>query len=137
MDARFRAVVAGVFLLAVAIGLLAAHRQSSTIAAPAAPTSTPTPIPPPAPNTVDIVPNPSDNAVASYNPATLVVRVGQKVTWVNTDTQDHTATADNGAFDTGVLSSGETKSWTPTKPGTYAYGCYIHPQVRGVIVVQP
>lgn len=137
MDARFRVALAGVLFLAVAIGLLVAHQQSSSVAAPVTPTSTPTPIPPPPGNTVDIVANPSDNAVASYSPATLVVRVGQKVTWVNTDTQDHTATADSGAFDTGVLSSGQSKSWTPTKPGTYAYGCYIHPQVRGVIVVQP
>lgn len=136
MGARFVVTLAGIMILAVLIGLFAARRQPVIVAAPA-PTLTPTPVPPPLPNHVNIVPNASDDAAASYDPATMVVRVGQKVTWVNLDQVDHTATAENGAFDTGVLSPGQSASWTPTKPGIYRYGCYIYPQVQGVLVVQP
>src|SRR5918998_3932521 len=51
----------------------------------------------PAPNstiTVDI----SNHA---FNPAQLNVAPGTTVTFVNNDTEPHTATADNGLFDTG------------------------------------
>jgi plastocyanin len=56
----------------------------------------------PAPNsttTVEI----SDNA---YNPAQLNVAPGTTVRFVNNDTVPHTATADNGLFDTGELQPG-------------------------------
>ena len=35
---------------------------------------------------------------------------GQTVTWVNTGSQSHTATATGGAFDTGLIEPGESKT---------------------------
>jgi plastocyanin len=58
----------------------------------------------PAPNsttTVDI----RDHA---FNPAQLNVAPGTTVRFVNNDTEPHTATADNGLFDTGVLQPGSS-----------------------------
>ncbi len=72
----------------------------------------------------------------AFAPATLTVKVGDTVTWANKDMVGHSATADDGSFDTGVLSQGETGSFTFTKPGTYTYHCTPHPNMKGTIVVE-
>ena len=72
----------------------------------------------------------------AFSPATLTVKVGDKVTWTNKDSAAHSATADDGSFDTGVLQNGESGSVTFSKPGTYTYHCSIHPMMKATIVVQ-
>ena len=125
-----------IMLLAAAVGLVAAHSQSQSSAAPPLP---PTPIVLPAvgPDTVYMAAGGSNGSGASYLPATLTVRVGQKVTWVNRDTAAHTATADNGAFNSDVLGPGQSFSWTPKQAGTYTYSDYNQSDLTGTIVVQP
>lgn len=71
-----------------------------------------------------------------YSPATLTVKVGDTVTWTNKDLAGHSATADDGSFDTGVLSQGKSGSFTFTKAGTFAYHCLPHPNIKGTIVVE-
>lgn len=77
-------------------------------------------------------------AIAGYafKPAALTVDRGATVTWVNKDSVVHTATADGGLFDSAGLSTGQSYSHTFTKPGTYTYGCSVHPNMRGVITVR-
>ena len=71
----------------------------------------------------------------SFNPSTLTVKVGQKVTWTNNDSYTHTVTSDDGTFTGGDLPSGQSFSFTFTKPGTYAYHCSIHTFMTGTVVV--
>lgn len=71
----------------------------------------------------------------TFSPATLTVKVGDKVTWTNQDSVGHSATADDGSFDTGVLSQGQSGSITFSKAGTFSYHCSIHPNMKGTIVV--
>lgn len=71
----------------------------------------------------------------SYQPAQLTVAAGQTVTWKNSGLGPHTVTADAGQFNSGVLQSGETFSYTFATPGTYAYSCTIHPTMHGKVVV--
>jgi plastocyanin len=85
----------------------------------------------PAPNstmTVDI----SNHA---FNPAQLNVAPGTTVTFVNNDTEPHTATADNGLFDTGVLQPGSSFDVFLEGSGTVTYHCELHPDMQGSIVV--
>ena len=85
----------------------------------------------PAPNstmTVDI----SNHA---FNPAQLNVAPGTTVTFVNNDTEPHTATADNGLFDTGVLQPGSSFEVFLDGSGTVTYHCELHPDMQGSIVV--
>jgi len=70
-----------------------------------------------------------------FGPATLTVKPGAKVTVTNSDSTTHTATADGGAFDTGDLDPGSSKTITLAKAGTYAYHCQIHPFMKATIVV--
>jgi plastocyanin len=48
-----------------------------------------------------------------------------------------TASADEGAFDVDVKSSGGTGTFTaPTRPGVSAYHCAFHPAMHGTLTVQ-
>lgn len=135
MGMRFRLAVIGVLGLAVVIGIIAGRSQPPSSAA-GAPTLIPTPIPAPLPNHVDVIPR-SGDPPARFNAPVLTVHVGQTVTWVNHTDIDHTATANNGAFNSDVLSPGQAFRWTPRRPGHYTYACFIHPGMQGVIVVNP
>jgi plastocyanin len=71
----------------------------------------------------------------AYDPDPVVVQVGGKVTWINQDSAPHTATADDGSFDTGDLEQGKLKSETFKQPGTFTYFCEVHPYMHGSVEV--
>ncbi len=72
----------------------------------------------------------------AFAPKTVEVRVGDRVTWTNRDTVEHTATARNGSFDTGLLDEGQSRSVRFTVAGTYRYICTPHPNMTGTVVVR-
>jgi len=72
----------------------------------------------------------------SFGPKAIVVHVGDTVTWANAGPTDHTATADDGAFDTGTLKAGQSGSHTFTSAGTFAYHCTLHPSMGGTVQVE-
>lgn len=69
----------------------------------------------------------------AFVPKTLAVRVGDKINFVNQDSAPHTASAGDGAFDTGRLTRGQSKLVTVSKAGTHAYICKVHPMMKGTI----
>ena len=71
----------------------------------------------------------------AFSPQVLEIPVGTTVTWTNNDTSQHTATANDGSFDSGILAQGGTFSFTFDTPGTYDYICSLHPNMTGQIVV--
>jgi len=71
----------------------------------------------------------------AYEPDPVVVQVGGKVTWQNQDAVPHTATADDGSFDTGTIEQGKLGSATFKEPGTFTYFCEIHPTMHGTVEV--
>ena len=72
----------------------------------------------------------------AFQPATLTVKSGMTVTWTNMDNVTHTVTADDGAWDSGNLSQGQTFSRTFDMAGTYQYHCTPHQaKMAGTIVV--
>ena len=78
-----------------------------------------------------------DISMFAFRPANVTVAAGTTVAFTNTDTTEHTATADIGpTFDTGAIQHNQTKTITFTKPGTYAYKCDFHPFMKGTIVVK-
>lgn len=70
-----------------------------------------------------------------FGPATLTVRAGTTVTWVNVGRVIHTATARDGSFDSGFVQPGGRFSRRFDTPGTYEYYCTVHPEMVGRIVV--
>ncbi len=72
----------------------------------------------------------------AFVPATLTIKVGQTVTWVNQDSVQHDVVANKGEFKSPLFGQGGTFSHTFTTAGTYAYRCSIHPNMLGTIIVQ-
>jgi plastocyanin len=71
----------------------------------------------------------------AFDPAELSVAAGTTVTWTNRDTVPHTATGDDGSFDTGTLDPGASASHTFATAGTFAYFCAFHPNMTGTVIV--
>lgn len=71
-----------------------------------------------------------------FTPETITVNEGDTVTWTNEGPTPHTATAEDGSFDTGNLDTGESGSATFTQAGTIAYICTPHPAMTGKVVVK-
>jgi plastocyanin len=81
------------------------------------------------------------NAVAIKNfafaPEALTVKVGTTVTWTNQDSDAHTVTSQGsgGPLSSAALATGQSYSYTFTKPGTYSYLCTIHPFMTATVTV--
>jgi len=74
----------------------------------------------------------------AFSPASLTVKQGDVVVFKNMDATIHTATALNGAFDSGTIGTGQqwTLATANLAPGTYAFHCSIHQSMQGTLVVQ-
>lgn len=71
----------------------------------------------------------------AFVPAAVKVHAGDVVEWTNRDFVDHTATAQNGAWDV-KLPVGKTGRVTLTKAGAIDYYCRVHPNMKGKIDVR-
>ncbi len=88
----------------------------------------------------------------AFNPETLAVKTGAKVTWtqedmgashtvtsgtVTTDATGTTSPAPDGKFDSGPLEGAKTFSFTFDASGTYPYFCEVHPStMQGEVTVE-
>ncbi|PYP79102.1 MAG: metallophosphoesterase [Gemmatimonadetes bacterium] len=73
----------------------------------------------------------------AFAPATLTVKSGTKVVWINDDDVPHLIVNVEGKFPSSkVLDTNQRHSVTLTAPGTYKYFCSLHPQMQGKIVVE-
>jgi LPXTG-motif cell wall-anchored protein len=70
-----------------------------------------------------------------FAPKSLTIKVGDTVNWTNQDSVQHSATADNGTFDTGLIAKGSTRAYRFTTAGTYGYHCTPHPGMKATITV--
>jgi plastocyanin len=73
----------------------------------------------------------------SFGPMSLKVPAGTTVTWTNNDDVPHTVvSADKTTFRSKALDTGDSFSYTFTKPGAYPYFCSVHPKMTAEVVVQ-
>ena len=70
-----------------------------------------------------------------FKPATLAIKPGDSVTWVNKDIVEHTATAE-GTFDSKLIAP--SKSWKQVfkTKGSFDYTCKYHPVMKGTLTVR-
>jgi plastocyanin len=85
--------------------------------------------------TISIV-EPADPTQWGYSPQTFTLQTGQAITFTNTGKVAHTVTQSQGAFDTGFLTGGDSRTLTFDAPGTYPYFCQPHPWMQATIVVE-
>jgi plastocyanin len=72
-----------------------------------------------------------------FNPASVTVKAGDKVTWTNKDSVGHDVTGDNfKSGDSGGMQNGDTFSQTFDKKGTFDYVCTVHPGMKGSVTVK-
>jgi plastocyanin len=71
----------------------------------------------------------------AFQPKALEVPVGSTVTWTNGDGAQHSVTARDGSFDSGLFAEGGTFSQTFDKAGTVAYFCTRHGSMIGEVKV--
>jgi len=73
----------------------------------------------------------------SFAERAIRVHVGTRVRWVNQDQLQHSVTADNGAFDSGLIDPGRSYERVFERPGDYAYHCTPHPFMTARVIVEP
>jgi plastocyanin len=71
-----------------------------------------------------------------FQPATITIKAGDSIVWINKDMFPHTATSQAGGFDSGVLLAGKSWTHTFTKKGEVAYTCTLHPTMKGSVQVK-
>jgi len=77
------------------------------------------------------------NEKYSFQPATLSIKVGTEVMWVNSSDAPHTVTSDSaGVFGTtSNIAEHQNFTFTFTSAGTFPYHCNIHPYMKATITV--
>ncbi|MGI9485124.1 MAG: cupredoxin domain-containing protein [Geminicoccaceae bacterium] len=71
----------------------------------------------------------------AFNPPILEVRPGDQIRWTNLDISPHTATAEDGSWDTGELEKGQSRTVDVTETMSAAYLCAFHPSMRAELIV--
>ena len=73
----------------------------------------------------------------AFNPQTITVKSGEKITWVNRDEEPHTVVSVEKQFKKSMaLDTDQEFTVTAGAPGTYTYFCSVHPKMTGTIIVQ-
>jgi plastocyanin len=71
-----------------------------------------------------------------FAPASLTIKAGTTVTWLNEDEEPHTVVSASGLFRSKAIDTKENFTYTFDKPGEYHFICTIHPQMMGTVIVQ-
>jgi plastocyanin len=87
----------------------------------------------------------ADNQVQMFTyaflPASMTVKAGTTITWINNDEAEHTVATKDKMLDSPHLKTinikpGDSFSFTFDKAGTYEYFCAVHPAMKAKIVVE-
>ena len=121
------------------------HRPSPSVAAP-----TPTPAPPSASPSSRVVATPTAQGgtitgptvllvitASGFQPVPVHVRLGSVLKLVNQDGETHSCVADDGSFDSGVLSPGAMWLFKPTRAGVFLFHDNAASGWRGQLDVDP
>ena len=71
-----------------------------------------------------------------FDPDTLRIAVGDTVIWRNHDFAPHTATATSKSWDSNTIAADQSWSSATFRAGRYQYLCALHPNMRGMLVVE-
>jgi len=71
-----------------------------------------------------------------FNPTTITIKSGTRVTWVNNDSVPHTVTSDSGSLlNSGTLAPGQSFSFSFSSVTSVNYHCALHPAMKGTVIV--
>ena len=73
----------------------------------------------------------------AFNPQTITVKSGEKITWINRDEEPHTVVSVEKQFKkSSALDTDQEFTVVAGSPGTYSYFCSVHPKMTGTIIVK-
>lgn len=82
------------------------------------------------------------SAKKNFDPESIHIQLGDKITWINMDEMMHTITGHtlsdellDNRFDSGVLHLGQEFTFLFNQEGEYKYSCMFHPFMTGKILV--
>jgi plastocyanin len=71
-----------------------------------------------------------------FDPKDATAEAGRQICWVNEETIEHNAVAEQGAdFKSELFGKGQTFTTTVDQPGTVEYVCTVHPGMTGTIEI--
>ncbi len=70
-----------------------------------------------------------------FEPARLAVKIGDRIRFSNHDLAPHTATAQDGSWDTGTLDQGQSTELSVTADWTGGYFCAYHPSMTAQLEI--
>lgn len=114
---------------ALALAVVTAGCGGSSSTSPT-PTPNPTPTPTPTAGQVSIV---GERGNQSFNPNPTPQSASHTVVWTNNDGTIHRVVADDGSFDTGNLSQGQSSAVITVAAAGKTYHCSIHPSMVGTV----
>ncbi len=71
-----------------------------------------------------------------FIPASLSIKAGTQVTWVNHDDEAHNVIISDGMGRSGAIDTDEKYTFKFNKPGEYHIRCSMHHRMAGTVVVQ-
>jgi len=71
-----------------------------------------------------------------YEPKTVSVTTGSRITWENEDAANHTVTFEKEPGDLGNVDPRKKLKSSFESAGRFAYVCQYHPSMKGTVVVQ-
>lgn len=71
----------------------------------------------------------------AFEPPTITVSAGTKVTWSNLSAEEHSVTSNDDLFHRYIY-AGESFSYTFNEPGTFNYYCEPHSGMTGTVIVE-
>lgn len=73
----------------------------------------------------------------AFNPQTITVKSGEKISWINRDEEPHTVVSVEKQFKKSpALDTDQEFTVVAGSPGTYSYFCSVHPKMTGTIIVK-
>ena len=89
---------------------------------------------------ISILPGSSALTDTAFQPNPFQASIGDRVTWVNDDSQPHTVTSGenanpDGKFDSGIMAPAADFEHTFTEAGEHPYFCLLHPNMVGTVSV--
>ncbi len=70
-----------------------------------------------------------------FRPTSITVDPGTTVTFLNDDDRDHTVTATDLSYDSGIMNTGDSYQRVYATPGTFEFFCAIHPDMVATVIV--
>lgn len=143
MQGTNKVVIGGVILVFIVVGTFVAVKAVKKVTRSTAPATEITTSPAASPSAATVQ-NMVTILVSGFSPQTITIKAGDSITWINSDSANHTVNSDPHPVHSlypilnqvSMIQAGEKKSLTFTTAGQYTYHDHLNPQLTGTVIVK-